>query len=760
LSDTPAPKPELEAGAREGVLRELSASKGSAAEASKKDVGQGALISKTLASAKDAFEEEEGDGRKAVVVTEVAPENSGAPLPDPETKPARPSVPPRPGLTTTAARGSPMRTTGPAATIPSAVPRPNSTPPLAGTSAPVAVPKAPPVPTVVQAAPPPAVTQVALPPAVAPPPAAPPAIAPLAAPAPIVASPNAADRGATATTAATPQDPSEGPTIAAMPIITLGTSSAREKDAVSVISSGIRRSSIPPPAPVDPKPVARSGDPATRAGDPVGAPLSGLSKLRVPFDSLVETAEPPPAALKSDSDVAGPPPGTAVAAGTDDRATGPSIDVSVEEVDEPAEFDVDDATESEPPPDTEVVSERETLRADDVITSEGDDTPIEPIATIPRPAGYPDDIDGQQPSARIDRGAEGPATERGVLAMPEFVTARTAASTAGPNDDTQPEGIRARASEPPPEVDPEDMEIHEPAPASADALARKGDGKKPPPRVPQPPIQTRGAALAAAVQAQRAEEPTSGAKRARYWWDELFGDDFLRTMDRFSAAQIKTEVNFIEESLGVQKGGVVLDLACGAGKHAVEMAARGYNVVGYDLSLAMLARAADEAHDRKQKLNFLHGDMRDMGFEEMFDGIYCWSTSFGYFDDEKNQLVAQRIHRALRQGGMLLLDLANRDFVTQRQPSLVWFEGDGCVCMDEMRVDFITSRLKVKRMVILDDGRSRELDYSIRLYTLHELGRMLHDVGFKVTDVSGHPATPGVFMGADSPRLIVCAERA
>jgi SAM-dependent methyltransferase len=223
---------------------------------------------------------------------------------------------------------------------------------------------------------------------------------------------------------------------------------------------------------------------------------------------------------------------------------------------------------------------------------------------------------------------------------------------------------------------------------------------------------------------------------------------------------VKNEVTFIEDSLGVQKGGVILDLACGSGRHAVEMAVRGYNVVGYDLSLAMLARAADEAHDRKQKLNFLHGDMRDMGFEEMFDGIYCWSTSFGYFDDEKNQLVAQRIHRALRTGGMLLLDVANRDFVTQRQPSLVWFEGDGCVCMDEMRVDFITSRLKVKRMVILDDGRTREMDYSIRLYTLHELGRMLHDVGFKVTDVSGHPATPGVFMGADSPRLIVCAERA
>jgi hypothetical protein len=80
--------------------------------------------------------------------------------------------------------------------------------------------------------------------------------------------------------------------------------------------------------------------------------------------------------------------------------------------------------------------------------------------------------------------------------------------------------------------------------------------------------------------------------------------------------------------------------------------------------------------------------------------------------------------------------------------------------MDDMRVDFITSRLRVKRMMMMDSGRTRELDYSIRLYTLHELGNMLHDVGFKVIEVSGHLGTPKVFMGADSPRLLVLAEKA
>jgi hypothetical protein len=79
--------------------------------------------------------------------------------------------------------------------------------------------------------------------------------------------------------------------------------------------------------------------------------------------------------------------------------------------------------------------------------------------------------------------------------------------------------------------------------------------------------------------------------------------------------------------------------------------------------------------------------------------------------------------------------------------------------MDDMSVDFITSRLRVKRSVIFDDGRSRECSYSIRLYSLHELGKLLHDVGFRVTEASGHPSTPGVFFGEQSPRLIVLAQK-
>ena len=79
--------------------------------------------------------------------------------------------------------------------------------------------------------------------------------------------------------------------------------------------------------------------------------------------------------------------------------------------------------------------------------------------------------------------------------------------------------------------------------------------------------------------------------------------------------------------------------------------------------------------------------------------------------------------------------------------------------MDEMSVDFITSRMKVKRTMMLDDGRSREIEYSMRVFSLHELGKLLHDHGFRVAEVSGNIATPGVYFGGTSPRTLILAEK-
>lgn len=286
-----------------------------------------------------------------------------------------------------------------------------------------------------------------------------------------------------------------------------------------------------------------------------------------------------------------------------------------------------------------------------------------------------------------------------------------------------------------------------PAPPAGAPPPPPREANRPPPP-PKPP-----------AQAAIPPDAETGKRARKKWWEEFFNDDYFRTVPLPQPKTILAESSFIIERLGLPPGAAILDVGCGLGLHAIELTRAGYNVVGLDLSLPMLSRAADEAQDQGLKINFLQTDMREMAFESMFDAVYCWGTTFGYFDDDQNRLVVERLHRALKPGGLLLLDVVNRDYVTRSVPNSAWFQGDACVVMEEMNCNYINSRLTVKRQVMLDDGRQNETVYTIRLYSLHELGQILHQRGFRVVEVSGRQATPGVFFGADSPQLIIVAER-
>jgi SAM-dependent methyltransferase len=248
-------------------------------------------------------------------------------------------------------------------------------------------------------------------------------------------------------------------------------------------------------------------------------------------------------------------------------------------------------------------------------------------------------------------------------------------------------------------------------------------------------------------------------KRSKPWFEEVFDESYLRTLPFMTAEQTLQEVDFIESSLGVPRGSEVLDIACGYGRHAIELVQRGLAVTGLDLSLPLLIRAADESQRRAVSVNFVHTDMREMSFEHQFSGAYCMLTSFGYFDDESNLKVAEAIARALKPGGRFLIDVINRDYIVSDLPSRVWWQGDGCVVLEEVDFNFNTNRILTHRSVVFDDGQQLEHEISIRVYSLHELGKLLRQAGFRVIEVSGSVPTKGHFFGANSRNLMILAER-
>lgn len=248
-------------------------------------------------------------------------------------------------------------------------------------------------------------------------------------------------------------------------------------------------------------------------------------------------------------------------------------------------------------------------------------------------------------------------------------------------------------------------------------------------------------------------------KRSKPWYEEVFDDDYLRTVPFMTPEQTVREAGFIRESLALKPSAEVLDVGCGYGRHALELAQQGCQVTGLDLSLPLLIKAADQAQKRGLTVNFVHADMREMTFNAQFDAAYCMLSSFGYFDEETNLRVASAVCKALRPGGRFLLDIINRDYIVGDLPSRVWWEGDGCVILEEVDFNYHTSRVLIRRSVVFGNGRQTEQELSMRAYSLHEVGRLLRQAGLRVLDVSGSLATKSRFFGAASKSIIALCEK-
>jgi cyclopropane fatty-acyl-phospholipid synthase-like methyltransferase len=246
------------------------------------------------------------------------------------------------------------------------------------------------------------------------------------------------------------------------------------------------------------------------------------------------------------------------------------------------------------------------------------------------------------------------------------------------------------------------------------------------------------------------------------WHEKYFGDDWLRIALHVTNVQTSAEVAFIMSALELSPGMAVLDMPCGHGRHSLELASHGLRVTGVDSSpeSVRIARATSSQRGLGKAACFRDADMRHFTAESPVDAAIVMQTSFGFMENEEEDLqILRNIRESLAPGGRLLLDvvsifrLARTMLVPRRWERL----DDGTVHIEDRRYDFQRGRRDVTVELFTPGGEHRKMSHSIRIYSLPELSAMLGRAGYRVIGTfGGYDAQP---YGFDSKRLIVLSQR-
>lgn len=233
------------------------------------------------------------------------------------------------------------------------------------------------------------------------------------------------------------------------------------------------------------------------------------------------------------------------------------------------------------------------------------------------------------------------------------------------------------------------------------------------------------------------------------WYQEWFGEEYLELYAHRDEHEARRQVAFFRDHFG-RADGVILDLACGMGRHLVELNADGYRAVGCDLSFTLLRTGIDE----HGPLPLARADMRSLPFcSGSFGGLVNFFTSFGYFAvEDENVQVVREMARVLRPGGVFLFDYLNVDRELDKlveRETIVTPSGK----VEIERWFDPRDRSFNKRITI---GQKRYLE-RVRGYDLDEIATMFTSSGLSIQKAFGD--FDGTPFGVASQRLILVGSK-
>jgi SAM-dependent methyltransferase len=206
---------------------------------------------------------------------------------------------------------------------------------------------------------------------------------------------------------------------------------------------------------------------------------------------------------------------------------------------------------------------------------------------------------------------------------------------------------------------------------------------------------------------------------------------------RWAAAE--TEVARLLEQLQLPAHAAVLDMPCGPGRHLIHLAARGLRVTGVDLTQSYLDEARQRLSAAGLSAELIHADMRELLRPASFDAVLHLYSSFGYFDDPRDDLrLLRNMRESLRESGCAVLELAVLDGVVLDSAQEHALENGSSIVESASRRDQNGALERDwETRGSSEAGPRQRWRAKHRLYRVSELERMLRDAGFNSIRVFG-----------------------
>lgn len=205
------------------------------------------------------------------------------------------------------------------------------------------------------------------------------------------------------------------------------------------------------------------------------------------------------------------------------------------------------------------------------------------------------------------------------------------------------------------------------------------------------------------------------------------------------ADRTEAEVDRAMMMLRPEGGERVLDLACGIGRHSLELRRRGFEVVGVDISSDLLEMAEREAEAQSLDVSFVQADLRELDLSDEFDLVLSLNDgAVGYFEtDAENYRTFEVVARALREGGGHLVQLPNVLHAEAHLPQKSWIVGASTLELSDHHWNAEDKYIEGSTVPIRFGEvfeKYEPIPFRQRLYTAEELAELYESVGMRLAN--------------------------